>query len=310
MKFPFAPDSWSDPIWQGMIASSVVLIIQVIGATILTWVRKSRIKAGRNDFGSLLYIAVTAVPFIVLLIISAYSTNITGIHVLFIAVSSLIPFFMLSSYIFRVEKNLRGSAELLARLHAAGVHDAVIDPTIEDYSNLLKGTIHGFSLLGVGAEKLTRDFEVFKSAMNRCSNNNNPARFLLVAPDVDWVHEGATRRGLGKSHFKELLIRSLRKIKQLKEEYQTPIEVRFYRSKPLFRILLINNNECWFGYYSESVVNTQENEFENKSHTTLIVRKPLDIPPDREFYGATEEYFNQLWKQAKRDVWDFEKYLS
>lgn len=145
--------------------------------------------------------------------------------------------------------------------------------------------------------------------MNRCSSPDKPARFLLIAPDVPWVNDGSSRRGLGKHHFRDLLVNSLKSIARLKKDFNIPIEVRFYRGTPLFRLLFINDDECWFGYYSESVVNSGENEFKDKSHTTLIVKRPSDKPPDREFFGATEAYFNELWEKAEEEKWDFKKYL-
>ncbi|WP_036505327.1 hypothetical protein, partial [Nitrosococcus oceani] len=87
-------------------------------------------------------------------------------------------------------------------------------------------------------------------------------------------------------------------------------EVRFYRSTPLFRMIFVNDEECWFGYYSESVVNSGENEFVNKSRTNIIIRRPKNKPPDRELYGAIEAYYNTLWEKSTDEIWDFKKYLS
>ncbi|ALQ51140.1 hypothetical protein SAMN05216406_13520 [Nitrosomonas ureae] len=204
----------------------------------------------------------------------------------------------------------RSSNIILLKLASAGIDDAIEEPTIEDYKQLLCNAVSNFSMLGVGADKITRDFDIFKETMNRCASNDKPARFLLVAPDVDWVNHGAIRRGLGDNHFSKILINSLRKIAELKCQNGMPIEVRFYRSTPLFRMIFVNDEECWFGYYSESVVNSGENEFVNKSHTNIIIRRPKNKPPDRELYGAIEAYYNTLWEKSTDEIWDFKKYLS
>lgn len=310
MNFAFVPIDWQVSISQSVIASVLVLTFQLIFTYIFRKILNRKGNGPRGYIWSNLYLLSYSVPFLALLAISASSDEISRTNMFFIACGAGVFAYATKRKISILEAGLRDANLFKDRLESAGVKGAIIDPTVEDYKSLLKRTITGFSLLGIGAEKLTRDFETFRDAMNRCSSPEKPARLLLVAPDVAWVNDGASRRGLGKNHFKDILINSLKSIARLKKDYNTPIEVRFYRGKPLFRLLFINEDECWFGYYSESVINSGENEFQDKSHTTLIVKRPGNKPPDREFYGATEAYFNELWDKSEGDKWDFKRFLK
>lgn len=309
MDYPFVPTDWQVPISQNIYASMLVLVAQIAFTYIFKKISEKKESSPSSQVWSNLYLLSYSVPLLVLLIIAGFSDEITGFNIFLIACAAAIFAYATKRKISRLEGELHSANSFRSRLEAAGIREAIIDPTIEDYKILLKRTITGFSLLGVGAEKLTRDFDLFRETINRCSSPEKPARFLLVAPDVPWVNDGSSRRGLGKHHFRDLLVNSLKTIARLKKDFNTPIEVRFYRGKPLFRLLFVNDDECWFGYYSESVVNSGENEFKNKSHTTLIIKRPGDKPPDREFFGATEAYFNELWEKAEDEKWDFKKYL-
>lgn len=309
MEFPFVPTSWQVPISQNVYASVLVLLAQVVLTYIFRKLSEKKESSSSGYIWSYIYLLSYSVPFLALLLIAGLSDEVSKLNILLIAFGAAIFAYATKRKISKLDSDLNNSNLLIKRLESAGIIDAIIDPTIEDYKVLLKETITGFSLLGIGAEKLTRDFDLFRETMNRCTRPEKAARFLLVAPDVPWVNEGSSRRGLGKHHFRDLLVSSLKSIARLNKDFNIPIEVRFYRNKPLFRLLFVNDDKCLFGYYSESVVNSGENEFKNRSHTSLVIRRPADKPPDREFFGATEAYFNELWEKAEDEKWDFKKYL-
>ncbi len=228
MDYPFVPLEWQVPITQNIYASVLVLSAQIILTLIFRRIAKKNEAASSGNIWFFLYTVSYSAPFLILLLIAALSKEITSTNIFLIACGAVV-------FVLAIEKKIRGLQEelesknlFIERIESAGIWDAIIAPSVDDYTNIMKRAITGFSLLGVGAEKLTRDFDLFRETMNRCASQEKPVRFLLVAPDVPWVNEGSSRRGLGVHHFRDLLVKSLKK--------HCPTEERFqysYRSKVL-----------------------------------------------------------------------------
>lgn len=224
---------------------------------------------------------------------------------------SLLPAATLLINLYRLQKQRAIRAEsILGRLQAIGITDAIPNPDIDTYRGFIDDSNHSFAFLGVGAEKLTRDFNVFQAMVSRCGKPVAPVRFLLVSPDAEWLKSGAARRGLGKSTFLDKQAASLQRIARVKCEFSGEIIVRFYSTRPVLRLLFANRKSCWLGHYSESAATPGQNEFAEQSNSSVVLEQPNDRAPDQQLYGALETLFEEMWVNAKEAEWDFKTYLQ
>ena len=309
MSYPWVPDSWVEPVSQNLYASLILIVVQSIAVMVwrgLAWGYRNR---GAPKFVTLFgWLTLALVP-LTLLAIGLREENVSRIQFAAFALS-LTPLLLVLNH--RQRSFAYKAAEVLAktdRLRHLGFHDAVVQPHVEDYKRFLEASVSDFALLGIGAEKLTRDFETFRSMVTRCGKPARPVRLLLVSPDANWLGDGARRRGLGQSNFREIQIASLRRIARVREEFSGNVEVRFYTWRPVFRLLFSNHNLCWFGHYSESVSNTGTNEFIDRSNSNVVVMAPQGKALDLEFFGALEHHFDELWEQSRGMTWDFKTYI-
>lgn len=310
MTYPWVPSSWLEPVSQNLYASIVFVLGQ--GIAFLIWRGLKWVYRNRNTprFVTVFEWTALALAPIALLAEGLREENASRLQFLAFALSIAPLLWVLRN---RYKKFAVQSSETLAktdRLRHMGFHDAIVQPHVDDYKRFLDAAVSNFALLGIGAEKLTRDFESFRSMVTRCGTSSKPVRLLLVSPDANWLGDGARRRGLGQSNFKEIQITSLQRIARIREEFRGPIEVRFYTWRPVFRLLFSNNNLCWFGHYSESVSTTGTNEFIDRSNSNVVVMAPQGKALDLEFFGALQHHFDELWEQSKEAAWDFKTYIK
>ncbi len=230
----------------------------------------------------------------------------TSTIIIFILTMSIIPFALVAG---RKYFAMRRNLTKLNRFNIVGINDVIINPDTEKYRRFLLAATSSFAFQGVGAEKLTRDFDIFQSMVSRCGTPANPVRLLLISPDVNWLKDGAARRGLGRSSFSDKQIQSLQRIARIKAEYSGHITVRFYSSRPVFRMMFANSEICWLGHYTESAALPGENEYAEQSNSSVVLRKPEGKAPDQQLYGALEMFFEEQWETSKESEWDFRTYL-
>lgn len=296
MSLPFFSEGWTETIALNLIASIAILVFQYIYGAIWSF-RKRRNRDAKlsNRSGWL----VLALPPVAIIGICAWQ-RLVDTEMLVLFALSLLP-----ATIFTVK-----IANQLSALRGAGVHGVISEPSVKDYQKFLCNAYSGFSFLGVGAEKLTRDFEVFQAMVVRCGTPSRPVRLLLVSPDAAWLQEGASRRGLNKTTFQTKQIDSLQNIKRVKADFSGELEVRFYRTRPSLRLMFANDDICWLGHYTETVATPGANEYEQKSNSCVILKRPGDRAPDRQMYGALKGLFDEMWESAEEERWDFKTYLQ
>ena len=155
------------------------------------------------------------------------------------------------------------------------------------------------SFLGTGASKLTNE-SVFEETLKRCIQDH-PIRLLLLSPDDDTLKKASRRANKDENEFKNIVKGSLRKIAGLRKKYSN-IEVRFYQTKPVFRLMFIDNSICLLSY----------NVFgkgDGSQLPQIIVANASD--PRRvesTLYYPLQQYFEDLW--ASSEEWDFVKYTG
>lgn len=295
MSYPWVNGEWTDPINQNLYASFVYSGLQVVAGLIWAVLRR---WTGTSKFVSGVGWLVLVVPPLAIVCTSLYQGIATPWMMLLFTLS-LLPAAFQSVQTHKTLKALR----------AAGVHGAIKEPGVNDYRDFLLQSNSGFSFLGVGAEKLTRDFDVFQAMVARCGTSSKPVRLLLVSPIASWLQTGASRRGLNKTTFKAKQADSLKKIERIRSTFSGEIEVRFYLERPSLRLMFANGDVCWLGHYTETAASPGMNEYEQKSNSCVVLKRPGDRAPDQQLYGALEGLFDKMWESAREQEWDFKTYL-
>jgi hypothetical protein len=295
MNFPFVDADWTTPVNQNLYASVIFWLAQV-GFSLLWSALKRRM--GANKFVSGLGWLVLALPPLAIVGVTLWQGVISpGTLLLFTL--SLGPAGLQTMLAFRSLRALR----------AAGVHGAIREPDVPAYQEFLTKANSGFSFLGVGAEKLTRDFDAFQAMVARCGTPSKPVRLLLVSPNATWLQTGASRRGLNRATFQSKQADSLEKIERIRTKFSGEIEVRFYHERPSLRLMFANGEVCWLGHYTETAAAPGRNEYEQKSNSCVVLKRPSDRAPDQQLYGALEGLFDEMWESARGHEWDFKTYL-
>lgn len=296
MAYPLVPDSWTDPVNQNLYASGLLLIVQIVVGLIRSLLRHYWTAAGKVVSG--LGWVTLAVPPVAIAVL----TVVQGM------VSRWTPAIFLVSLLPAAAVSVRGFIQL-RMLREVGVQGAIKEPNIAAYQNFLKAANSSFAFLGVGAEKLTRDFDVFQHMVSRCGTPAKPVRLLLVSPNANWLQTGAARRGLNRTTFQAKQVDSLQKIKRIKTDFSGEIEVRFYSERPSLRLMFANGAVCWLGHYTETAATPGKNEFEQRSNSCVVLQRPSDRAPDQQLYGALEGLFDEMWESAKGQEWDYKTFL-
>ncbi|OGR00424.1 MAG: hypothetical protein A2511_10465 [Deltaproteobacteria bacterium RIFOXYD12_FULL_50_9] len=187
----------------------------------------------------------------------------------------------------------------LNQFRAVGIYGA--DEKIKsgiDYKASLKLCQNSLSFLGIGASKLTEIIE-FEQALERCSDDN-PVRFLLFEPTNEKLTEAAMRANRPVEEYRNIVLKSLQTIAQLKRNRNFNIEVRFYQATPIFRLMLIDDSLCLLSY----------NIFgkgDGSDFPQLHLIKSIGAQKEKSFYHPLNLYFEQQWNEGI--AWNFQDYL-
>lgn len=169
-----------------------------------------------------------------------------------------------------------------------------------NYDKALKLCTNELKFLGIGANKLTKEKE-FEAAISRCMTNK-PIKLLLLDPSDPRLVSSARQFNRPTDEYKRNVQESLRTIADLKTNRAFNIEVHFYSTEPVFRLMFIDDSLCLVSYYELGkgdgsqlpqihVVKASENRASAKS-----LFHPLEI------------YFDEMWKDST--PWDFKEHLD
>lgn len=169
-----------------------------------------------------------------------------------------------------------------------------------DYLSALKLCKNELKFLGIGASKLTRE-EEFTNTLSRCITDR-PIKLLLLNPEDSRLVKAAQRFGKPNDEYKNNVLGSLRKISELKNKRAFNIEVRFYSTEPVFRLMFIDSSLCLFSYY-------ELGKGEGSQLPQLHIIKADESKPNADsIYYPLEKYFDELWEES--ELWDFHKYIT
>ena len=180
-----------------------------------------------------------------------------------------------------------------------GIYGA--DKKVKDginYEESLELCQNSLSFLGIGASKLT-EIDEFKRALERCSSNY-PVRFLLSEPTNEKLTEAASQANRPVEEYRNIVLKSLQDIAQLKFNRKFNIEVRFYKESPVFRLMFIDDSLCLMSYNIFGKGNGSD-------FPQLHLVKSSGKQKELSFYHPVKMYFEQQWD--KGIVWDFQQYI-
>lgn len=166
-----------------------------------------------------------------------------------------------------------------------------------DYERSLDLVREHIDFLGTGAAKLSTEPN-FEAALARC-NPDRPLRFLLSLPDTENLERAARRFGRDREDYQKLVFGSLRRLAELKERRALNLQVRFYSTPPIVRLVFIDDSIC---LASPNVYGEGDGSQLPQLHLVHLRGKPSS----RSFYHVFERYFNDLWTGSK--TWDFKEY--
>lgn len=194
---------------------------------------------------------------------------------------------------------------LLSRLQAVGIgHADQSVSTGTDYKKALKLCHTEIQFLGVGGSKLT-ELPEFEEAVKRCSRHGT-IQLLLSHPENRQIADAARLAGGNELDYKNKIITSLRKIKEIKERGRYPIEVRFYphtllRDYQQFRLMFIDDRLCLMSYAVWGSGNGSD-------LPQLHLRNFDRGDSTGTFYYPMRNYFNRLWDEST--VWNFVDHIA
>jgi hypothetical protein len=186
----------------------------------------------------------------------------------------------------------------LWRLGIIGADDE-IDKGL-DCKRSLQLVTNSLDFLGIGAYKLTKEKAEFEAAIQRCSRESRPVKFLLCNPTNAELEEIARQAGKDPAEYRSRVVESLRSIAALRNLRDRNIEVRLYDRLPLFRLMFIDGWLCLASHYVFG-------EGDGGKWPQLLVSTQGRQVKTSLFYPF-ERYFNSLWQAS--EIWDFSSYLD
>lgn len=168
-----------------------------------------------------------------------------------------------------------------------------------DYEHSLRLCQNNLSFLGIGASKLTASDE-FKKTLERCSDDQ-PTHFLLSEPTNENLKKAAKRANRPVEEYRNIVLKSLKIIAQLKNERNFKIDVRFYQNEPIFRMMFIDDSLCLLSY----------NIFgkgDGSDFPQLHIFNSSGKQKEKTFYYPLKIYFEQQWQKGVE--WNFLKHIE
>lgn len=160
---------------------------------------------------------------------------------------------------------------------------------------------NSLDFLGIGAGKLVRYPDEFKSAIDRCNREDRPVRLLLVDPGYPGLERIARNAGRDPEAYRKGVIESLRFIARLRNDEQKNIQVRLYREFQAFRLMLINDSICLMSYY---VLGKGDGSNLPQLH---IIKTAAARDVESLYYGFSR-YFGEMWDDSQE--WNFQDFLA
>lgn len=188
-------------------------------------------------------------------------------------------------------------------LESVGLTDATYttDHSSFSYSEAMDATSHRFSLLGVGADKVTSNKSKFDDMIERIIQNRGTVRLLLLDPNCYYMVTDQRREGESES-LRRNVRNSLIRIKEVINTYHCAsyIEIKSYFAltydhMPPFRLTFVDSDRC--------VVSPRRFSERDQSETQpqlIFRRSPSAGGPG--YYGAFLDYFQSIWKQSTEET--------
>lgn len=188
-------------------------------------------------------------------------------------------------------------------LESVGLTEATFttDHSSFSYVEAISAAQFRFSLLGVGADKVTANKAEFDDMVERIIDNNGLIRLLLLDPNCYYMVINQ-RRDDELQALRKAVRNSLLRISEVIRTYQcqTRIEIKSYFAlthdhMPPFRLTFVDNERC--------VVSPRKFSKRDQSEIQpqlIFSRATTRIGSG--YYGAFNDYFESAWRQATEET--------
>jgi cytidyltransferase-like protein len=199
-----------------------------------------------------------------------------------------------------LERVLSGDDPLnINALESVGLTEATFTTEHSSFSYVeaLNASSLQFSLLGVGADKVTSNRNQFDDMVERIIANRGVIKLLLLDPNCHYMVV-SHRREEESASLRRNVRKSLVRIKEVIETFQcaSRFEIKSYFAlnhdhMPPFRLTFVDNDRC--------IVSPRRFAERDQSETQpqLIFRRSA-TRGGKGYFGAFNDYFESLWKQA------------
>lgn len=170
-----------------------------------------------------------------------------------------------------------------------------------NYARSLETCHNSLAFMGVGARKLTECTQEFERALQRCNRPTRPIRFLLCYPNSKILVKAAQSADKSPEAYIQVVKTSLKVIAGLRTRRQWNIEVRFYDSLPLFRLMFIDDWLCLASHYVFG-------EGDGSEWPQLHIRRSQAERDVNSLYHPFQQHFDELWEKSQ--VWNFTDFLQ
>jgi hypothetical protein len=164
---------------------------------------------------------------------------------------------------------------------------------------ILKQVNTHFAFMGIAARKWIDTGSLLTDMIQKVgsfvSANNTPLCFLLLDPDSS----EAKRLSMSQHNDENKIPNSIRdSITYLQEKYEKgfPIELHLYSFLPKFRIVIVDNDEAFVGFYRLA------SEVHHSPQLILSQKRGIS------YFQAFREYFDQVWEHNSKKYVFQDKY--
>jgi hypothetical protein len=147
-----------------------------------------------------------------------------------------------------------------------------------------------FAFWGISSKSLLNSDE-FREIVIRKAKGDCVFKFLILDPNSPNVEKKAIEEGDTATGWKNEIEANIMRLKQLRDEHHLNIQVRLYYQFPVLRVIFVNSNLMYFGWYPLGLQGIRS--------PLLIVRNEQDT-----LYQPIRLSFNNLWDRSKNPYSD------
>jgi len=181
---------------------------------------------------------------------------------------------------------LEVSRRLLTRPHVPGVLRYRSTPPIGgELLDIAQSVTSEFLFWGISAKTIIHSDD-FRQILVMKSRGKRRFRFLILDPESEHVIKRAAEEGDTPHGWQREIEANIDRLQQLRTQHGLNIEVRLYDAAPVFRLIFIDSNMMYLGWYPM--------ESQGVHSPLLVVTNGANS-----IYGPVRTLFEETWLTSK-----------